>query len=167
MLVSVVVICSVAASDDLLRTVPFADGRASIALASEHSYELVEDGAAIVIRSTEAAEAEVRMTFRELTDPIFSDRAEIDRFVCLQAERQDADCWEVSETREAFFYGNATIAVTDDETFMLVQAMRSARNGVFIYSLQFPERRLADEDYGDRPLEFLTELIENSYRTAP
>lgn len=146
------------------RTVTFAKGQAALSLANIHSYELVDDESVIVIRSPEAADAEVRFSFRQLTDPVFDDPKKIDELVCLEAERKGADCWEVTQTRETFFYGNAETAVTGSETFLIVRGMRSARDGVFTYSLHFPERRLADEDYSDRPLDLLTELIESVYR---
>lgn len=146
------------------RTVTFSKGLAAMALANVHDYELVEGGAVLVISSPEAAEAKARFSFRRLTDPVFEDRTQIDELVCIEAERKGADCWEITKTQETFFYGNAQTAVNDGETFIVLQGMRSARDGVFTYSLQFPERRLSDEDYNDRPLDLLTELIESVYR---
>lgn len=163
-LLSLCLAWSAASPAEESRKVTFSQGRVAMSLANVHSYELTNSGEVMVIRSPEAADAEVRFSFRRLTDPVFADRAKIDELVCLEAERRGADCWEVTQTRETFFYGNATTAVNDDETFVVVQGMRSARDGVFSYTLQFPEWRLADEDYSDRPLDLLTELIERVYR---
>jgi hypothetical protein len=147
-----------------VKQIIFSKERAEISVGEPYEFALEGNGMTILVHGPTVPEAQLRFSFLLLSDPLYGDKRKIEEMVCQTAHEQGTDCLVLAKTEETFFYGLANSQLLNGETWLVMNGMLTARDGVFTYTLQFPERRLTDPQYWDLPLDMLTHFLEQIRR---